>query len=256
MMENFIVCTAIIGPFILGIFLVWGAFAVKNGVIWYFGQILDYEGFELANLTIPCILLIVAGIFSLMLVFILGVAINKKNNIFSILYLALIGCTMLLEISALTSLFKNDADGMAENIMFNSMGNYYNDGSPSQNVSVQFWDYLQENLKCCGIHGYTDWVAASQAPEIGFIPTSCCIGDAQSSDNVSCTEAITKDKISAVAFITNTIYMDGCLFQYNSSYGIGFLELTAIIAIFCHVCGLITACGVFISNRSGYNSLT
>ncbi|ODM88722.1 Tetraspanin-1 [Orchesella cincta] len=196
MMENFIICTAIIGPFILGIFLVWGAFAVKNGIIWYFGRILDYEGFELANLTIPCILLIVA-------------------------------------------------DGMAENIMLNSMGNYYNDGSPSQNVSVQFWDYLQENLKCCGIHGYTDWVAASQAPEIGFIPTSCCMDNAQSSDNVSCTEAITKDKISAVAFITNTIYMDGCLFQYNSSYGIGFLELTAIIAIFCHVCGLITACVCF-----------
>ncbi|ODM86566.1 hypothetical protein Ocin01_20116 [Orchesella cincta] len=85
MMENFIICTAIIGPFILGIFLVWGAFAVKNGVIWYFGRILDYEGFELAKLDHSVYSLNRCGYFLLDLVFILGVAINKKNNIFSIL---------------------------------------------------------------------------------------------------------------------------------------------------------------------------
>ncbi|ODM89943.1 Tetraspanin-6 [Orchesella cincta] len=112
------------------------------------------------------------------------------------------GCTMVLELSALTMLFKNDADGMPENTMYNSMGNYYNEGSSSQNVSVQFWDYMQDN--CCGIYGYTDWVAASHAPEVGFIPKSCCIGDNLTS--ASCTEVITKDKINSVAFIKNTIF--------------------------------------------------
>ncbi|ODM91919.1 CD63 antigen [Orchesella cincta] len=256
MMENCLGITsfcAFIAPFFLGILMIWGAFAAKNGIIWYFARILDYEGVQLTNFTIPLILLIVAGVFTFLLIFFLVVTVNERKNNFSIFYLVMIGCTMALEISALTMLFKNDADGMPENTMYNSMGNYYNEGSPSQNVSVQFWNYMQDNLKCCGIYGYTDWVAASQAPEVGFIPKSCCIGDNQTSE--SCTEVITKDKINSVAFIKNTIYMDGCLSQYNSFYGIGFLELTAILVIFCQVCGLVTACGVFISKRSGYENL-
>ncbi|ODM89944.1 CD63 antigen [Orchesella cincta] len=254
MMQNCLVFTAFIAPLFLGILLVWGAFAAKNGIVWYFSRILDNERIELTNFTIPLILLIVAGVFTFLLVFFLVVAINEKKTIFSNLYVIMIDCTMVLELSALYMLFITDADGMAKNTMYNSMGNYYNEGSSSQNVSVQFWDYMQENLKCCGIYGYTDWVAAEQAPEVGFIPKSCCIEDIQTSE--SCTEVITKDKINSVAFIKNTIYMDGCLSQYNSFYGIGLLEVIAIFSIFCQVCGIVTVCSVVNNRRSGYINMT
>jgi len=54
-----------------------------------------------------------------------------------------------------------------------NMANGLNDyNTTSENVMTQSWDYVQENLKCCGVNNNTDW------QELAFksMPDSCCEG--------------------------------------------------------------------------------
>jgi len=36
------------------------------------------------------------------------------------------------------------------------------------------WDRIQENLKCCGVNGFKDWITTEWANENRTFPSSCC----------------------------------------------------------------------------------
>jgi hypothetical protein len=36
------------------------------------------------------------------------------------------------------------------------------------------WDFVQENLECCGVNNYTDW---ADDPNVNSYPASCCSND-------------------------------------------------------------------------------
>ncbi|KAM7351891.1 CD63 antigen-like [Cochliomyia hominivorax] len=83
-------------------------------------------------------------------------------------------------------------------LMQDAMLNYIPNES---NESTFFWDYLQRQFSCCGIHGYKDWLDLLN----NQIPISCCFLSSGIVDNFSCIPE----------YDTPNLYTWGCLNYFN-----------------------------------------
>ncbi|ODM86565.1 hypothetical protein Ocin01_20117 [Orchesella cincta] len=197
---------------------------VSSGTL---AEFLTTRDSELANLTIPCILLIVAAYFLLDLVFILALQSTRKQHF---LYF---GINLII---------KNDADGMAENIMLNSMG-IITMMDPSQTFPCNSGITCKKTLGC----------AVVRLPEIGFILHLVALDNAKLRQRVMYGSYHKgQDKCCSIYY---KHYLYGWLslsIQFILRYW--FLEQLQLLQSFA-TSGWYCVC-VFISNRSGYNSLT
>ncbi|ODM92057.1 CD63 antigen [Orchesella cincta] len=234
-----------------GITFVWAGLSGENGLSKYFSGILHGE--QSGSAMFSTVLFVVTGILMIATAVLGCYGASTDNRCMLISYAMLMGLTLIVQLAAVTVLIKYDVSGVVRGGMITSMDNYYNSEAPTHNESVQFWNYLQSNLKCCGVHNYTEWKTASQAPTVGFIPGSCCEGNHD--DFKNCSQAITNDNIKDVEIVSKIIYMNGCLDEYFRYYSMDLLAFCAILLATVQAFGLVYACYMAVNMRSGYLNL-
>lgn len=65
-----------------------------------------------------------------------------------------------------------------------------------------------EQLECCGVSFYTDWANATGAPEVSFVPQSCCRQGAYD----KCTDTITRQNLNDTVAAEKLIYIEVCYY--------------------------------------------
>ena len=65
---------------------------------------------------------------------------------------------------------KGDLKDGIETKMVDGMDNY---GGEDYGGVTDTWDFVQQELKCCGVNNYTDWGRVEGWRE-GVVPNSCC----------------------------------------------------------------------------------
>ncbi|ODM86690.1 Leukocyte surface antigen CD53 [Orchesella cincta] len=212
--SSAILCIFVVAP-TLAILVMYSGFNTQNAYSSYFGVIL--KGNEWTRATVP-------------------------------LYLALLGTVVAIEIAAWIFLSEHKMNGSVGYVMDSSMEKYYNRNL----ISIQFWDNLQTNLQCCGIQGPADWVGATGAPNVDFVPNSCCLVHFKSVK--TCTSQITKEDIKNVDFISEFIYTNGCLSEFNRYYSVDYLGYWTIPMVVIQLLGVYFAC-CFLINSHPYENL-
>ncbi|CAL8140841.1 unnamed protein product [Orchesella dallaii] len=207
-----------ITPLSLAIGLISLSFHLRSGYSTYFATVLNNEEWNHAMDT--SIVLIVVGFLAIIYTGLLLIGLLMKKTRVLIVLGILMGILLLIVEVMATIIFIKGDNNMRVDItkaMNNSMENYYDINGPTHNSSIEFWDYLQINMKCCGVDSYAEWANAIDSPDLGFIPNSCCIKVTQHIEG-SCTELITRNSTSNVKFASSFIYTDGCFNRFVSYY--------------------------------------
>lgn len=146
---------------------------------WLFSQYFNYDHVASDKSTlIPSCLTTTVG-FLLLLVGILGFIITYKANIcLTRLFLVILGMLLigLIVGSILTYVFRKDIDSTLDSGLKVALEEY----ASNQYVRKEV-DFMQSELKCCGVDNYTDWLETSwyhnqTDPRVPY-PASCCQGN-------------------------------------------------------------------------------
>jgi len=102
-----------------------------------------------------------------------------ENRCMIYTYVSLLIVILLAEVGAGISayLLQDNLTTEIPKQMTLSMVNY---GKPGYGGVTTTWDFVQKNLKCCGVSDYKDWEATLQTN----LPASCCSGPSCNVDNV------------------------------------------------------------------------
>ncbi|XP_012674874.1 tetraspanin-7 [Clupea harengus] len=126
-------------------------------------------------------------------------------------------------------IFRHEIKGILEDVYTNALNSYNKTDSKSMAV-----DKIQINLKCCGLHNYTDWKIRPYFEHHG-IPESCC------KDVSACNPEFLKDLDQAAKVVNQ----DGCFSNVTRamesnlgiiagiSFGIAFFQLIGIFLACC-----------------------
>ncbi|CAL8100940.1 unnamed protein product [Orchesella dallaii] len=167
------------------------------------------------------------------------------------LYSVLVGLILVIQLGAAIAAyaFQDDVENVLRSGMEKTLDKYYVMDAVGHNDSVSSWNFMQHNLECCGVNNYTDWNLAKEAPVVGFVPESCCIGGAVG----NCTNSITNGTDFDVA--SKEIYTQGCLHTYVQSFSIDRLGTVGIVLAVVQVMGVICACMMARSIRFSYETV-
>jgi len=96
---------------------------------------------------------------------------------------------------------KGDVNDAIETKMVDGMVNY---GAEGYDGVTDTWDYVQQELECCGVNNFTDW---GKVLGEGRVPDSCCKVQSTGCGNAgNLTTSILTSK-----FLTSSIFTTGCL---------------------------------------------
>ncbi|XP_002736204.1 tetraspanin-3-like [Saccoglossus kowalevskii] len=198
----------------------------------------NYEDITKSYYTlIPAGIILGAAVFLLItgLVGCCGACIESKCLLGT--FFTLILLILLLEITGAVLGFvyhgevkKNIREGM-DDAIHNYNGN--NDSAGSGSV-----DYMQEELKCCGVYNYTDWKDTDYFKKTKTVPTSCC------KNTTDCTGSLAPTE-------TDKLYQDGCfvkltdIFQDNLKY----IAVAACVLAIIMLIGMIFSCMLICSRK-------
>lgn len=143
---------------------------------WLFSQYFNYDHLSSDKSTvIPACITSTVG-FLLLFVGILGFIITFKANIcLTRLFLIVLGVLFigLITGSILAYVFREDIDSTLDSGLKLALEDYSSNKYVRKEV-----DFMQSELKCCGVDNYTDWLETSwyhnQTPPRIEYPTSCC----------------------------------------------------------------------------------
>lgn len=90
---------------------------------------------------------------------------SKENKCMLYTYATIVGIIFVVEVGGAIAIFcyKDDAKQLLTDRLLETMKQYSNGGTKDA------WDYLQQELGCCGAQNSTDWETNTQN-----IPESCC----------------------------------------------------------------------------------
>ncbi|XP_061163668.1 tetraspanin-36-like [Saccostrea echinata] len=204
---------------------------------WVFNTYKHFDEIAEANFTlIPASIIIAVGVM-MFVVGLVGCAAAFKENkcllavLFSFLLVIL---TALITSGALGYGFRSDVTNAVENGLHKAINAYNSNSTQRDQV-----DYLQRNLKCCGVNNASDWLSAKTwAPTSNkTVPESCCVAD------INCTEEERK-----MIYNPKYIYQKGCYekleheFMSNLAYIAGTAIGLAVILVLGMICSCILFC--------------
>ncbi|CAH1796916.1 unnamed protein product, partial [Owenia fusiformis] len=143
--------------------------------------------------------------------------------------LLLIILTAMVIAGVLAYVYRDQVKGVIKDGMSDAVNKY---GNPNSTAITNEVDYLQQELTCCGIHNYTDWVGSPWQKSHSNLtyPASCC-------ENKHCN------------YTTNgSLYQKGCFdtlkdeFKNNLAVIAGTATGFAVIQILGMICSCILFC--------------
>ncbi|XP_060571266.1 tetraspanin-3-like [Ruditapes philippinarum] len=216
-------------------FIFWGAAAALIFLgAWVYHTYNHFSELTTASLTlVPAGIVIIVGVF----LFILGcvgcVGACKENKCILAVFFSLLLIVLTAEVTAGVCgyVFRKELHKAVNDGLENAVNKYGNDSSTEKDQI----DYLQSELKCCGIMNASDWKTAQQW-KMNMVPSSCC----NVSNITSCDRTIKLDN--------KDIYKDGCLdklerkFERNLVYIAGVAITFAVIQLLGMICSCILLC--------------
>jgi hypothetical protein len=103
---------------------------------------------------------------------------------------------------------KDDLNDAIEDKMVDGMDNY---GGEDYAGVTETWDFVQQELQCCGVNNYTDWGRVEGWRE-GVVPNSCCkVGASFEVDAIiHCNKfQVESDGCGNVGFSPDAIFTEG-----------------------------------------------
>lgn len=229
--------TSKVGLMVIGL-IFW---AVTAGLFfvggWVFNSYKHFDEIAEANFTlIPASIIIAVGVLMFIVGIVACIAAFKENKcLLAVLFsFMLIILTALVTSGALGYAFRKDVSNAVESGLDKSINAYH----PNSTQKDQL-DYLQTNLKCCGVNNASDWMNAKNwAPSANkSVPKSCCVS------GINCTLAQRKMYTDP-----KYIYQQGCyeklehIFMYNLGYIAGIAVGLAVIMCLGMICSCILFC--------------
>lgn len=126
-----------------------------------------------------------------------GYAVAKADDIVSHYYITLYTiCDVWLGI-----IIQDDSQIRSD--LLNALDSYYNDSNTGYDEELNdAVNFIQENLKCCGINGAADWINSTYYDESRRLPSSCCENE---SDNCQPEQAYNKVSMFAYVFLLHVL---------------------------------------------------
>lgn len=226
------ICLTVIG------LIFWGAAAALIFMgAWVYHTYNHFSELTSASLTlIPAGIVICVGVF----LFIIGavgcIAACKENKCLLAVFFALLLIVLTAEVTAgvVGYVFRKEVKKAVHDGLEDAINNYDNRSSTEKDQI----DYLQSELKCCGLMNASDWSRAENWLKLNLtkdqVPLSCCIHT---------------NKTQCFNLPTNKdLYQDGCLdkletkFEKNLIYIAGVAITFAIIQLLGMICSCILMC--------------
>jgi len=103
------------------------------------------------------------------------------------------------------------------------------------------WDRIQQNLKCCGVDNFKDWIYTEWANENRTFPNSCCIN------------SNTCNNLDADQIYPNGCYQEILDLLYNNLNGIG---IGMLLVAFFQIIGMSLSCCLALNiNKALYEEM-
>jgi len=177
---------------------------------------LDFLGVSYVNTPI---ILIVVGVIIFVIAFLGCCGASKENKCMLYTYSTLLTLILLVEIGVGIAAFVLKAELKPE-VQKNMKEAQMNYGKEDYEGVTKSWDYLQQNLECCGVDSAADWGNS--------IPDSCCVEKVD-----GCGADSNQDK-----------FVDGCLTKFEKHFidNIHIVGGVALAFAFIQLLGAIFAC--------------
>ncbi|KAL5004635.1 hypothetical protein ScPMuIL_018091 [Solemya velum] len=210
---------------------------------WVFSTYKDYSHIATATMTlVPASIILAVGCLMFLLGLVSCVAACKDSKcLLAVLFsLLLIVLTFEVTAGALGYVYREDVKTTIENGLQKAVDVY-------NGTYLEQMDYVQKELKCCGVYNATDWMSSRsefEAEHHNMAPKSCCKTD------INCTGSL-----NPIDRHLNTV---GCYshledkFLSNLGYIAGIAITFAVIQILAIICTCILFCR---SKEVGYETL-
>lgn len=144
------------------------------------------------NFTAAVVLLIVVGCIVTIIAFFGCCGACKENHCMIMTFAVLLGIIFVLELAAGITcyVYRSEIDNIAGQEFNKAWSSYGIDEEVSKTI-----DFIQHDMKCCGVNNYTDYDNYEWHKKNKGVPTSCCIEDSPSKCDTT---------------NPSQIYVDGC----------------------------------------------
>jgi hypothetical protein len=121
----------------------------------------------------------------------------KANRVLLFVYIVLVIVVFILQSigGILAFTYREDVVDLVRDGLNDTMPEFGEDTNRGESIT-DAWDFVQENLDCCGINNYTDW---ADDPNVNSYPASCCSND----------PVVNASSNLPPCSLTN-VYQDGC----------------------------------------------
>lgn len=199
---------------------------------WVYNTYNHYNELTTANITlIPASIILAVGVF----MFILGicgcVAACKENKILLAVLFSVLLVILCAEVTAagLAYGFREDVKKAVRDGLYHALNNYT--GTQKDQIN-----YVQKQLKCCGVKNATDW-KDSEGWNSTYVPESCCMGS-------NCTKPELKPD-------SKKIFQKGCFLELNDIFAsnLGYIAGVSLSFAVLQFLGMICSCILFCRSK-------
>jgi len=208
---------------------------VAGAVIVTYGH---YDKFTESHYTlIPAVIIIVVGVFFFFAGILGCCSMFNMNKCVLILFgfILFVLMTLLIVAAALTVVNRKEIEGSIHNDTSRMINNYTGIEGDAWTDQI---DYIQKNLKCCGVDDYKDWITTPWGiKNLLKVPGSCC--------NVTSTLCTGSEPVVIPSqLISGTIYTDGCYQKVSDTLNGNLRCIAIVVAILLSILliGLICSC--------------
>ncbi|XP_071083969.1 tetraspanin-3-like [Haliotis cracherodii] len=221
------ICLVVVG------LIFWGAAATLCFIgAWVYSTYSHFDEVTEASLTlVPASIIISGGIFMFIIGLLGCIAACKENKCLLAAFFSLILLVFLAEVVAATMgyVFRNDVRDVLDTGLKDAV-NHYNETAEKNQI-----DYIQKELKCCGVHNASDWATSPGWGNTTMVPRSCCKNATNCSPSLKGTD----------------IYDEGCLDLLKDKFLMNLVYIAAVTVAFAiiQILGLISACILLCRSR-------